>query len=148
MGQTYENCLTSAGFAQVHTNCPSECKCCLLTFCIGHVPHSLCTHTSGAYKCLDVAVMITRSELLESELPAPDICTSPSGFNQAEQPRQSHPRTVQAFDVAPAVQTYIDGLPATPERFKPIDYKNSSVSQSTVESVSLEIVWCLCWRAS
>jgi len=73
--------------------------------------------------------MITRSELLESKLPAPDMSTSPSGLNQAEQPRQSHPETVQAVNVAPAVQTYIDGLPATPERFKPIDYKKVSVSQ-------------------
>ncbi len=73
--------------------------------------------------------MITRSELLESELPAPDMSTSLSGLNQAEQPRHSHPKTVQAFNVAPAVQTYIDDLPATPERFKPIDYKKFSVSQ-------------------
>ncbi len=72
--------------------------------------------------------MITRSELLESKLPAPDMSTSPSGLNQAEQPRQSHPATVQAFNVAPAVLAYIDGLPATPERFKPIDYKKFSVS--------------------
>ena len=76
--------------------------------------------------------MITRSELLESTLPAPNISTSPSGLNQAEQPRQSHPETLQAFDVAPAVQTFIDGLPATPERFKPVDYRRLSVSQSII----------------
>ena len=80
---------------------------------------------------MGTAGMITRSELLESQLPAPHKSTHPSGLNQAEQPRQTHPETVQAFNVAPAVQTYIDGLPATPERFKPIDYKNPSVSQST-----------------
>ena len=79
---------------------------------------------------MDYAVMITRSELLESTLPAPNISASPSGLNQAEQPRQSHPETLQAFDVAPAVQTFIDGLPATPERLKPVDYRRLSVSQS------------------
>lgn len=79
---------------------------------------------------MDYAVMITRSELLESTLPAPNISASPSGLNQAEQPRQSHSETLQVFDVAPAVQTFIDGLPATPERFKPVDYRRLSVSQS------------------
>lgn len=81
---------------------------------------------------MDYAVMITRSELLESTLPAPDISTSPSGLNHAEQPRQSHPETLQAFDVAPAVQTFIDDLPATPKRFKAVDYRRLSVSQSTI----------------
>ena len=69
------------------------------------------------------AEMITRSELLESKMPAPDMSTSPTGINQAEQPRQSHPQAVRAFNVTPAVQTYMGGLPAKPERFKPIDYK-------------------------
>ncbi len=76
--------------------------------------------------------MITRSELLESKLPAPDMSTSPSGLTQAEQARQSHPETVQAFNVAPAVLAYIDGLPATPELFKPFDYPAVSVSQLVI----------------
>ena len=76
--------------------------------------------------------MVTRSQLLKSKLPSPDMSTSPSGLNQAEQPRQSHPATVQAFNVAPAVLAYIDGLPASPERFKPIDYQKISVSHAGV----------------
>lgn len=97
---------------------------------------------------MDYAVMITRSELLESTLPAPNISTSPSGLNQAEQPRQSHPETLQAFEVAPAVQTFIDGLPATPERFKPVDYRRLSVSQSIIcicdfENGSVHVLACL-----
>ena len=84
------------------------------------------------HKCMGSAGMITRSELLESKLPAPDMSAIPSGLTQAEQPRQSHPETVQAFDVAPAVRAYIDGLRATPERFKPIDYRKYSVSHITV----------------
>lgn len=103
---------------------------------------------ANSQKCVDYAVMITRSELLESKLPAPDMSTSPSGLNQAEQPRQSHPETVQAFDVAPVVQAFIDGLPATPERFKPIDYRRLSVSQTIVcnggfENCLVHVLACL-----
>lgn len=65
-----------------------------------------------------VADLCTRSELLDSTLPAPLISTSPSGLDQAEAARPSHPESVQAFDVAPIVQAYLAGLPATPERFK------------------------------
>ncbi|KAL3138695.1 hypothetical protein ABBQ32_006449 [Trebouxia sp. C0010 RCD-2024] len=84
------------------------------------------------------SVMITRSELLESTLPALNIFTSPSGLNQAEQPRQSHPETLQAFDVAPAVQTFIDGLPATPERFKPVDYRRLSLA---AREAAVDKIW-------
>ena len=76
--------------------------------------------------------LFTRSKLLESKFLSPDMSTSPSGLDQAEQPRQSHPETVQAFNVAPAVQLYIDGLPAEPECFNPIDYKQVGVSQSII----------------
>lgn len=76
--------------------------------------------------------MLTRSQLLKSKLASPDMSTSPSGLAQAEQPRHSHPATVQAFNVAPAVLAYIDGLPAKPERYKPIDYKKISVSHAGV----------------
>ena len=106
-----------------------------------------CVHIlaiGSAYKCTGSAEMITRSELLESKLPAPDMSTSPSGLNQAEQPRQSHPETVQALNVAPAVQTYINGLPATPERFKPIDYKKPSVRQLTVLRACLQKRYSAC----
>ena len=75
------------------------------------------------------AVMLTRSELLKHILPAPDMFTSPSGLNHAEKPRYRHPKTVEAFDVAPHVQAYIDNLPATPGRFKHIDYANRTVSK-------------------
>ncbi len=75
--------------------------------------------------------MITRSELLESKLPAPDISTSPSGLYQAEEPRQSHPKTLQAFDVASTVQTFVADLPPSPKRFKPVDYRTLHVCQPT-----------------
>ncbi|KAL3141622.1 hypothetical protein ABBQ32_004859 [Trebouxia sp. C0010 RCD-2024] len=84
------------------------------------------------------SVMITRSELLESTLPAPNISTSPLGLNQAEQPRQSHPETLQAFDVAPAVQTFIDGLLATPERFKPVDCRRLSLA---AREAAVDKIW-------
>ncbi|KAL3141581.1 hypothetical protein ABBQ32_004824 [Trebouxia sp. C0010 RCD-2024] len=84
------------------------------------------------------SVMITRSELLESTLPAPNISTSPLGLNQAEQPRQSHPETLQAFDVAPAVQTFIDGLLATPERFQPVDYRRLSLA---AREAAVDKIW-------
>ncbi|KAL0024426.1 hypothetical protein WJX77_002052 [Trebouxia sp. C0004] len=85
--------------------------------------------------------MITRSEQLESKLPAPDMSTSPSGLNQAEQPRQSHPATVQAFNVARAVLAYIDGLPATPERFNLLTIRNA-VGQGLGEAVLS--IWSQC----
>ncbi|KAL3162451.1 hypothetical protein ABBQ32_010118 [Trebouxia sp. C0010 RCD-2024] len=87
---------------------------------------------------MDYAVMTTSSKLLESTLPAPNISTSPSGLNQAEQPRQSHPETLQAFDVAPAVQTFIDGLLATPERFKPVDYRRLSLA---AREAAVDKIW-------
>ncbi len=76
---------------------------------------------ASAYKCIGFAEMITCSQLLDSTLPAPDTLTSPTDPNKDEEPRQSHPKTVQAFNVAPYVLAYISGLPATKRRFKPVD---------------------------
>ncbi|DBA99128.1 TPA: hypothetical protein ACH3X1_014260 [Trebouxia sp. C0004] len=64
------------------------------------------------------------------------MSTSPSGLNQAEQPRQSHPATVQAFNVARAVLAYIDGLPATPERFNLLTIRNAVYAQEMAERES------------
>ena len=75
--------------------------------------------------------MCTRSELLESTLPAPVMSTSPSGVYQSEVARPKHPESVQAFDVAPVIKEYLDSLPATPQRFKPIDDENLTVHRST-----------------
>ena len=111
-------------------------------------------HTSGTYQCLCyreiclhhlkgscVADLRTRSELLESTLPAPVMSTSPSGLNQAEEARPSHPENVQAFDVAPIVHAYLASLPATPERFKLPDAANLTVHRSTF---CMQLAQCKC----
>lgn len=77
------------------------------------------------------ADMCTRSELLESTLPAPVMSTSPSGLHQPEVARPKHPESVQAFDVVSVVKEYLDSLPAMPERFKLIDDANLTVHRST-----------------
>ena len=51
---------------------------------------------SGAHTCskrlyMRSADMLTRSELLKHQLPAPDMSTSPSGLNQPEKLRDKHP---------------------------------------------------------
>ena len=71
--------------------------------------------------------MITRSQLLDATLPAPDMSTSPTASNKDEEPRQSHQKTVRALNVAPDVLAYINGLPATKRRFKPVDDDQFSV---------------------
>ena len=78
----------------------------------------------------DVAVLYSRSELLKSTLPKPIMSTSPSGMDQAEVARPSHPESVEAFDVAPTVLAYIATLPATPERFKLPDRRKHTVRAS------------------
>lgn len=119
MEQTYSICWRSVVFAQV---CPHiwYLSAPMLQRNLSASPQGIC-----------VADLRTRSELLESTLPAPVMSTSPSGLNQAEEARPSHPENVQAFDVAPIVHAYLASLPATPERFKLPDAANFTVHRST-----------------
>lgn len=71
--------------------------------------------------------MLTRSQLLKSKLPRPDMSTSPSGLIQSGDAKNSHPYSVQEFDVIPEVLNYISSLGVTPKRFKPLDYGRQHV---------------------
>ncbi len=82
-----------------------------------------------------IAEMITCSQLLESTLPTPEILPSQTVPDKEEEPQQSHPKEVQALNVAPAVLAYIDGLPASKRRFKPVDDDQFSVCK---------LVFCQC----
>lgn len=87
-----------------------------------HCTYSLCINGFSLY-----AAMLTRSQLLKSKLPRPDMSTSPSGLIQAEDVRNSHPNSVQEFNVIPDVMNYISRLGVTPKRFKPVDYGRQHV---------------------
>ena len=76
---------------------------------------------------IGVADMDTRAQLLRSTLPEPKMSTSPSGLNQTEQPRPSHPNKLEACDVAPDVLEYIGSLHPTKKRFKTIDSQHITV---------------------
>ncbi|KAL3137340.1 hypothetical protein ABBQ32_006872 [Trebouxia sp. C0010 RCD-2024] len=56
--------------------------------------------------------LCTRSELLDSTLPAPLMSTSPSGLDQAEAARSSHPESVEALDAAPILPGCLPRLSA------------------------------------
>ncbi len=84
-------------------------RVCIVPYCI----------LATLFQC---AVMDTRSQLLESDLPRPEMSTSPSGLTQGAHVRESHPQSVKQFDIIPDVLEYISSLGPTHQRFKPIDF--------------------------
>lgn len=66
----------------------------------------------STYDSTCVADLCTRSELLDSTLPAPLMSTSPSGLDQAEAARSSHPESVEALDAAPILPGCLPRLSA------------------------------------